>query len=179
LPLFTAVIGFFFLYTLEYGLFQTLKTNKTSNKRTPNPTMGSVSALEFSAHGFIEGLAIGISFQFEWRLGLLVALAVISHDFCDGMSTLTLMLKSGNTMKASMIMLFLDAIAPILGALATLFFFVPDYYIVFALAFLAGSFVYMSVGSLLPEAYRKNRTHSNSCFFLGRINRNFRHLYNY
>ena len=169
MPVFTALIGFFFLYSLDHGLFQILKTDTHINKRKRNLTLGATSALEFSAHGFIEGLAIGISFQFEWSLGLVVALAVISHDFCDGMSTLTLMLNSGNSMKSSMVMLFLDAIAPISGAVATLFFLVPEYYLVYALAFLAGSFVYMSTGNLLPEAYRKNGSIATFVFFFAGV----------
>ncbi len=157
MPVFAAVAGFILLYAIDRGLFQTLKNNSLMGKRNYGPTIGVISAIEFSAHGFIEGLAIGLSFQFEWSLGFLVALAVISHNFCDGLSTLTLMLNSGNTLKSSMSMLFLDAIAPILGGVATLFFFIPDYYLVFALSFLAGSFMYMGAGSLLPEAHRRNR----------------------
>jgi zinc transporter ZupT len=169
MPLLTAIIGFFFLYALDHGLFQTLKTDRRVSKKNYKPTLGTLSAIEFSGHGFIEGLAIGISFQFQWSLGLIVAVAVISHDFCDGMSTLTLMLNSGNSVKSSMIMLFLDAIAPVAGAFATLFFFVPDYYLVFALAFLVGSFVYMSVGNLLPEAYRKNTPIATFVFFFAGV----------
>jgi len=169
MPLFTIAAGAFFLYVLDNRLFHMIKGSGGTGTRNNNPTLGTISALEFSAHGFIEGLAIGLSFQFEWSLGLVVAVAVISHDFCDGVSTLTLMLNSGNTMKFSMKMLFLDAVAPILGAVATLFFVIPDYFILFALSFLAGSFVYMGAGSLLPEAHRKNRPVVTLVFFLAGV----------
>jgi zinc transporter ZupT len=166
MPFFTIIIGFLFLYSLDRGLFQTLKKSEKNDKLNYKTRFGTLAALEFSAHGFIEGLAIGISFQFGWSLGLVVAFAVISHDFCDGLSTLTLMLNSGNTMRSSMKMLFLDAIAPIIGAVTTLFFYLPNYYIVFAISFLAGSFVYMGAGSLLPEAHRKNRPKVTLIFFV-------------
>ena len=169
MPLFAIVTGFLFLYVLDHRLLQTLRNKSENIMSNYNPTLGTISALEFSAHGFIEGLAIGVSFQFEWGLGLVVAAAVISHDFCDGVSTLTLMLNSGNTMKSSIRMLFLDAVAPILGAVTTFFFLIPDYYLVFALSFLAGSFVYMGAGSLLPEAHRKNRPFVTLIFFLAGV----------
>ena len=103
MALFTLTIGFFFLYALDKAFFQTHKTNgKESNGRTSR-TIGVLSTAEFCSHGFLEGLAIGVSFQYELGLGILVAIAVISHDFCDGLSTLALMLNSGNTLKASMI----------------------------------------------------------------------------
>jgi zinc transporter ZupT len=166
MPLFTIVLGFLFLFSLERGLFQTLKTYGRNDKTNYKTKFGTVAAMEFCAHGFIEGLAIGISFQFEWSLGLVVAFAVISHDFCDGLSTLTIMLNSSNTMRSSMKMLFFDAIAPVLGATITLFFNLPSYYLVFTMSFLAGSFVYMGAGSLLPEAHRKNRPKVTFIFFV-------------
>lgn len=158
---FTILAGFFSLYALDKGLFQIGKKSRKSSTRT----IGLLSALEFCFHGFLEGLAIGISFQFELGLGILVTFAVVSHDFCDGLSTLALMLNSGNTMRSSMSMLFLDAIAPVLGAIATLFFHVQGYFIVLGFSFLAGSFVYLGLGSLLPEARRKNRQQITFIFF--------------
>jgi zinc transporter ZupT len=120
----------------------------------------------FCSHGFLEGVAIGVSFQLQFSLGVLIAIAVVSHDFCDGISTLTLMLNSGNSLKSSMSMLFLDAIAPALGAIATLFFAFQNYFLVYTLAFLFGSFLYLGGGTLLPDAYRMNRPIITVGFFL-------------
>ena len=166
MPFFTIALGFLFLYSLEHGLFQKLKKSGKNDNLNYTQKFGTLASLEFCAHGFIEGLAIGISFQFEWSLGLIVAFAVISHDFCDGLSTLTLMLNSGNSMRSSMKMLFLDAIAPVIGSVMTLFLHLPSYYIVFTMSFLAGSFVYIGAGSLLPEAHKKNRPKITFIFFV-------------
>jgi ZIP family zinc transporter len=75
------------------------------------------------------------------------------------------MLNSGNTLKFSIGMLFVDAIAPVLGAVATLFFSIESYFLVFMLSFLAGSFLYMGGGNLLPDAYRMNRPVVTTIFF--------------
>lgn len=122
--------------------------------------------MEFCSHAFLEGVAIGVSFQFQFGLGVLVALAVVSHDFCDGVSTLALMLNSGNTLKSSMSMLVVDAFAPLLGAMFTLFFAIQSYFLVYVLAFLLGSFLYIGGGTLLPDAYRMNRPIVTVVFFL-------------
>jgi ZIP family zinc transporter len=53
-------------------------------------------------------------------------------------------------------MLFLDAIAPVLGAVATIFVAVQQYYIVLLLPFFAGGFLYLGASDLLPEAHEKN-----------------------
>jgi zinc transporter ZupT len=152
-----AVAGFVFLFALDRGFFNNIKTNHNKTKKSLRPTIGVLTTLEFSAHGFLEGLAIGISFQFQLGLGVVVAIAVISHDFCDGLSTLTLMLNSGNTLKSSMRMLLVDAITPVLGIATSVFFTIQYLSLVFVFAFLAGSFIYMGAGSLLPEAHRTNR----------------------
>ena len=167
-PLFAVAAGFFFLLAINRGSlrFQIRQKRDKQVQKSYRSTVGLFSTLEFCSHGFIEGLAIGIGFQFQLGLGLVIAMAVISHDFCDGLSTLTLMLSSGNTLKSSMNMLFVDAVAPVMGAAASLFFTVEGYMLVLALSFLAGSFVYMGAGSLLPEAHRKNRPLTTVVFFL-------------
>ena len=129
------------------------------------PRIGLLSTLEFCSHAVLEGLAIGVSFQLQFGLGVFIAVAVISHDFCDGVSTLALMLNSGNSLKSSIGMLFVDAIAPALGAALSLLFAVQNYFLVYALSFLLGSFLYIGVGTLLPDAYRMNRSIITVVFF--------------
>ena len=107
-----------------------------------------------------------MSFQLRFELGLFVALAVVSHDFCDGISTLALMLNSGNSLKSVMSMLFVAAITPVLGAVTTLFFKAKNYVLVYALSFLVGSFLYIGGGTLLHDAYRMNHPIITVIFFL-------------
>jgi len=47
----------------------------------------------------MDGLGIGLGFQVSQDIGILVAMAVISHDFTDGMNTVALMLTHKNTEK--------------------------------------------------------------------------------
>ena len=164
--LLTAMAGFFLFLVLDRGFFKISHINHEASKKTIRSTIGLMSTLEFCSHGFLEGLAIGVSFQFQFGLGLVVAVAVVSHDFCDGLSTLALMLNSGNSLKSSMGLLFVDAIAPVLGVAASFFFSIQNYFLVFVLAFLAGSFIYMGVGNLLPDAYRMNKPSITIILFL-------------
>lgn len=66
------------------------------------------------------------------------------------------MLRSGNSIKSSMRMLLLDAIAPVLGVVSTLFFILPEQLLVYILPFFAGGFLYLGASDLLPEAREKN-----------------------
>jgi zinc transporter ZupT len=135
---------------------------------TVQSSIGLLTTVEFCSHAFLEGIAIGVSFQLQFGLGIIVAFAVVCHDFCDGISTLALMLNSGNSLKSSIGMLLVDASAPAIGAFTTLFFAFQQYFIVYALAFLFGTFFFIGGGILLPDAYRMNRKSVTvTLFFVG------------
>ncbi len=121
-----------------------------------HPKAGLFGASELSLHSFMDGVAIGLGFQVSHEAGLIVGLAVIAHDFSDGMNTVTVMLSAGNTRNASLRMLVLDAAAPLLGAVSTLFFSLPAWYLAYLLPFFAGGFLYLGASDLLPEAHEKN-----------------------
>jgi zinc transporter ZupT len=99
---------------------------------------------------------VGLGFQFDLYVGIIVGVAVICHDFSDGLSAVTVMLNSGNSLKNSLWMLFLDAVTPLLGATVTLFFIAPQYNLVLFIPFFAGGFHYLGASDLLPERHQKN-----------------------
>ncbi len=161
-----ALSGFSLLFAIDLGFSKFHVKDRHITKKTYHQKAGLIATIEFCSHAFLEGIAIGLSFQLQFGLGIFVAIAVISHDFCDGISTLALMLNSGNTLKSSLNMLFVDAIAPFLGVLATLLFAVQSTVLVYALSFLFGSFVYIGAVTLLPDAYRMNRPSVTIAFFM-------------
>src|SRR4029078_4288225 len=91
-----------------------------------HPTVGILSALALSGHSFLDGVGIGLGFQVSSTIGIVVAVAVIYHDFSDGLNTISLMLAHKDTSKRAFYMLVVDAVAPVVGALSTLLFTVPD-----------------------------------------------------
>jgi ZIP family zinc transporter len=88
---------------------------------------------------------------------MIVAIAVIAHDFCDGLNTVSLMLVHRNTTRGSVAMLLLDAIAPVLGAASTLLFRLPDFVLMLYLGFFAGFLLYIGASDILPEAHSQAR----------------------
>jgi len=151
--LYVTALGFTFLYMLERLV--SVKKVRTSEgwKYVRHSTGGIYGASELALHSFADGFAIGVGFHFDLQIGMIVALAVIFHDFPDGMNTVTVMLKSGNSLKSSMRMLLLDAATPVLGAIASLFITQVDRYLVYLLPFFAGGFLYLGASDLLPEAH--------------------------
>jgi len=117
------------------------------------PALGVMSALALAAHSFMDGVSIGLGFQAGSEIGVLVATAVIAHDFCDGLNTVSVMRIHGAQRRPAIIMLGLDALAPLLGATATLFFQVSDAVLGGYLAFFAGFLLYIATSDILPEAH--------------------------
>ncbi len=153
---YSVALGFIFLFVLEryVSVHRVCVGDQCMNVR--HPKGGFFGASELSAHSFMDGLAIGIGFQADFHVGIVVAVAVISHDFSDGINTVAVMLNSGNSVSSSLKMLLLDATTPVLGAASTLLFTVPATYLPLVLPFFAGGFLYLGASDLLPEAHERN-----------------------
>jgi len=120
-----------------------------------HPRVGVLSALALSGHSFLDGVGIGIGFKVSAAVGIVVAVAVIAHDFSDGLNTVTLMLVNKNTSRRALALLLVDALAPVLGAISTLFFTIPDAGLPVYLGFFAGFLLYIGASDILPEAHRQ------------------------
>ena len=63
--------------------------------------VGALGAAGLSVHSLINKLKIGLAFQISTATKLLIFLAVVSHDFADGMNTVSFVLfQSGNRKQA-------------------------------------------------------------------------------
>lgn len=121
-----------------------------------HPHVGVASALALIGHSFLDGVGIGLGFQAGTAVGITVAIAVIAHDFTDGLNTVNLMLLNKNKPKKAVMFLIADALAPVLGALSTMLFSIPDSSLVIYLGFFAGFLLYIGASEILPEAHSKH-----------------------
>lgn len=117
---------------------------------------GLIGAGSLSGHSFLDGFAIGLAFQASPAIGAIVAAAVLTHDFSDGINTVNLILKNGGSRKEAFKWLITDAAAPVLGAAATLFIHVPENILSLILATFAGFFLYIGASDLLPESHHQH-----------------------
>jgi len=120
---------------------------------------GKLGAGSFSIHSFIDGLAIGFSFKVSAMVGIVVAVAVLVHDFSDGINTVNMILKNGGTRQSALKWLMVDASAPFLGVISTLFFTtIESVSLGILLAVFCGFFLYIGASDLLPESHHKHPT---------------------
>lgn len=121
-----------------------------------NAPRGFFGALTLSAHSFLDGIAIGIGFQASMAVGIVVTAAVLTHDFSDGINTVNIILKNGGGWKQAFRWLLIDAAAPMLGVVSTLFIRIPAQAIGLVLAVFVGSFLYLSASDLIPESHHRH-----------------------
>ena len=117
-----------------------------------------LGASSLVAHSFLDGVAIGLSFQVSSSTGVIVSIAVLTHDFSDGINTVGLVLRAARERSTALRWLALDATAPVLGAASTLAFHPTAAELGLALAPFCGLFLYIGASDLLPESYHAHPT---------------------
>ncbi len=114
---------------------------------------GNAGAGSISFHSFLDGIAIGLAFQVSIAVGTVVAVAVLAHNFSDGINTVNMILRHQGERNHALKWLFVDALAPVAGIISTLFFTVPAEQLGLLLALFAGFFLYIGASDLIPESY--------------------------
>ena len=114
---------------------------------------GPLGAAVLCIHSLLDGVAIGLAFQASHEVGIVVAIAVLTHDFSDGINTMNIVLRNGGDRSRAFRWLLVDAAAPMLGVASTLVFTLPGEAFGTALALFAGFFLYIGASDLIPESY--------------------------
>ena len=155
-PMIAIVVGFLLFHIIEKLNLLHHAHGGHEDEYAPHqhqPTLGVISALALAAHSFMDGVGIGLGFQVNDKTGIIVAIAVISHDFADGLNTVSLMLVNKNTIRRALLLLAVDALAPVLGVASTFLFSFPPEFLVVYLGFFAGFLLYIGGSDILPEAH--------------------------
>lgn len=122
--------------------------------------LGLAAAGALCLHSVMDGFAIGAAFQVGNNFGTVIAIAVIAHDFADGFNTYTITRLYGNGRSRALVLLGLDALAPVLGAGITLLFTIPEHVVGLYLGFFAGFLMYLATSDILPEAHSPHPSRS-------------------
>jgi zinc transporter ZupT len=117
---------------------------------------GHLGAASLTIHSFLDGLAVGLAFKISVKIGIPVSVAVLAHDFSDGINTVNVSLFGGIRARGTRMWLIADALAPLLGiGVASILSFPPNR-LAPVLALFAGFFLYMGWSELSPESYHRH-----------------------
>jgi zinc transporter, ZIP family len=144
-------VGFLAFFLAERGLV--LHHRDETEQARAHSRVGALGASGLALHSFIDGLGIGLAFGLDTATGLLVFVAVVAHDFADGLNTVGFVLRQSNDRAQAVRWLVVDALAPLAGAIVGITLHVSEHTLGQLLAVYAGFFLFMGATDLLPHAH--------------------------
>lgn len=119
---------------------------------------GVLRAGSLSLHSLLDGIGMGLAFQVSPAVGVVVGLAILAHDFSDGINTVNVVVTHGGAYKSALRWLLLDAAAPVVGVLLTLLFSASEESLGLLMALFGGFFLYIGAADLIPESHHAHPT---------------------
>jgi zinc transporter ZupT len=151
----TLIAGFVGIFILEKATI--IHSEKAHDTPGHQHHVGMVGAIGLSFHSFLDGVAIGVGFQAGPDVGFIVLLAVLAHDFADGLNTVTFMLAGRSNTARTATLLVINALAPVAGALLTSVIRIDPRMLAYQLSFFAGFLLYLGASDLLPHVHERPR----------------------
>ena len=120
--------------------------------RRPPGLIGLLPPISLVIHSAMDGLMIGFAFRAGEEIGLIVLLAVLAHDFADGMNVATLALDAARGVRLAVLFVVIDGLAAPLGGAISALFTIDNHTLGLLLATFGGVFLAIGAGHLLPES---------------------------
>ena len=119
--------------------------------------IGIAAYIGIGFHSILDGIAIGAGTMMN--LSSIIIIAVTIHKFPAALALSSLLVKGKEyTKKKILVSMFIFSLATPVGALISVFVFqgLDDYIVATALGISAGTFLFISIGDLLPTVYEEH-----------------------
>jgi ZIP family zinc transporter len=151
----TLVCGFTAIFLLEK--LTIIHSEKGHDAPGHHHHVGLAGAVGLTFHSFLDGLAIGVGFHAGAEVGVAVLVAVLAHDFADGLNTVTFLVASRHSRGRTLGLLLTNALAPVAGASIASVLHIQPRMLAFQVAFFAGFLLYLGASDLLPHVHERPR----------------------
>ena len=142
-------LGFVAFYVLE----KLMMIHACGEAECHTHHIGPIAVLGMALDNVVDGAGITVGYLIDPLLGLTITLAVVFHEIPQGMTSALIMREAKWSAGGMMLALTLAGLLYPVGAL--LAGFIPSQFQQKILAFIAGDFIYIGAGDLLPEAHRQ------------------------
>jgi zinc transporter ZupT len=164
------VLGFTLLFFLMFSALEVALSRFDAHHTESTPgtrrRLGQVGGGLLIFHSLRDGMAIGAAFAASHTAGYAVALGIAAHDFGDGMNTVLLTTAGERAGLSDYLFLLMDAIAPFLGGLLTIWWLISARNATLLLALAASFFLQMATSDFLPQLRREPRSEPLRQFLL-------------
>jgi zinc transporter ZupT len=155
IPMGLALAGYLLIQFVEHTIaphFHFGEETHSDEMMRRGAALTAVVAL--SVHTFFDGVAIASGLLTNFRLGLLLFIAILLHKMPEGFTVASIMLSSGRGNRAALRATALIATATFAGIVLT---FAVTPAVSYTLPFSAGVTLYVAASDLIPEVNRKSR----------------------
>lgn len=152
------IAGFLLLHIYErfFGSHEPAESDYGHDHKHAANVAGGLGALAMGGHVFIDGLALGVAFSIDDKLGIAVFVALLVHAFSDGLNTVSLLVKSGKWTRKGIWLLGVDSVARISGAVIGSNLALSEDFTALYLAAFSGILIYLATSHILPEAHARH-----------------------
>jgi len=150
---YSVMFGFLLIFVLE----KFIMVHPCEEGECDYHKIGIAAYVGIGFHSILDGIAIGAGTMMN--LSFIIILAVTLHKFPAALALSSLLVKGKEyTKKKILLSMFIFALATPVGALVAVFIFqgVDDYIVATALGISAGTFLFISIGDLLPTVYEEH-----------------------
>ena len=142
-------LGFVTFYVLE----KVMMIHACGESECDTHQIGPIAVLGMALDNVVDGAGIAVGYLIDPLLGLAITVAVALHEIPQGMTAALIMREAKWSRAAMLLVLGLTGLLYPVGAL--LAGLIPEGFQQKMLAFIAGDFIYLGAGDLLPEAHRR------------------------
>lgn len=135
----------------DHAAEQRAQPEARAARRAPG-IIGLLPPISLVIHSAMDGLMIGFAFKAGEEIGFIVLLAVLLHDFADGMNVATVALDAARGVRLAVAFVIIDAIAAPFGGAISALISIDNMTLGLLLAAFGGVFVAIGAGHLLPES---------------------------
>lgn len=129
---------------------------ETHTEALHNPSAAYTAIGGLMIHTLFDGVSIGAAFQRDFRVGLLIFVAILLHKLPEGFTGASIMLAAGKTERAAHLATLAIGAATFVGVFSvSLLHTVFPHIVAYALPFSAGVTLYVAASDLIPEVNHK------------------------
>ena len=150
---YSVMFGFLLIFVLE----KFIMVHPCEEGECDYHKIGIAAYVGIGFHSILDGIAIGAGTMMN--LSFIIILAVTLHKFPAALALSSLLVKGKEyTKKKILVSMFIFALATPIGALVSIFVFqgFDSYIVATALGISAGTFLFISIGDLLPTVYEEH-----------------------
>lgn len=112
-------------------------------------------------HNFVDGILIAAAFLADFNLGVVTALAIITHEIPQEVGDFLILLHSGYSRKQAITLNLLSSVATLVGGVLAYYALgMMQDWVPYVLGLAASSMIYVAVADLIPGLHKRPEIHA-------------------